>query len=96
MPASQALSDGNGVATFAVVAGSTIAAGAVTASVEIDGDTFSDTLNFEVINPILYSLELTLLGPDGQPTANCPKHAGHTASKVTAADGSNTRGRRVG
>ncbi|MBK6739016.1 MAG: hypothetical protein IPG64_14590 [Haliea sp.] len=74
VPASQALSDGNGVATFAVVAGSTIAAGAVTASVEIDGDTFSDTLNFEVINPILYSLELTLLGPDGQPTTKLSKN----------------------
>jgi hypothetical protein len=87
----QSLSNSNGVATFTVVAGSNIAAGAVTANVQIDGETFSATKNFEVVDSIPYVLELTLLGPDGQPTTALAKNTqGTLQARVTSTDGSST------
>lgn len=87
----QALSNSSGYATFTVEAGSTIAAGAVTASVEIDTDTFTDSLNFEIVEDISYTLELTLLGPNGQPTTTLTKNTqGTLQALITTTDGSST------
>jgi len=84
----QVLTNASGVATFAVVAGANTGAGVLSGSVQIEGNTFNDTFNFEVIEGDLYFLELTLLNPNGQPTVELAENtAGTLQARITSEGG---------
>jgi hypothetical protein len=79
----------SGVALFSVVAGATAGTGAIAASAQVNDLTLNSNFNFQVTDAAIavadYSLELTLMDSEGQPTNSLPKSKqGTLQAKVTS------------
>ncbi|MCB1689870.1 MAG: hypothetical protein KDI33_15345, partial [Halioglobus sp.] len=85
------LTDENGFLSLAVTAGTELGAVEITATTSINSETYTGVLNYQVVEFVPYLLQLTLLGPDGQPTsALATDTQGTLRAKVITADGSET------